>query len=157
MLESNQKSEISELIQQAIGTMGIDSSVACEDGVNGAVFNISSPDSNLLIGQRGANLQALQILVGSVAQKRYLGIERFSLDVDDYRKKREWYLRETAKKAVEHVKKSGRPTKLEPMSAYERRVVHAYLSQDNSVDTESIGEEPNRRIVIRLKSKDDIF
>lgn len=155
LLERNE--EITALIQNIIQHMGIEAQVSLEQSTKGSVFNISSPDSNLLIGQKGANLQALQSVVQSIAFHKFNIAERFSLDVDDYKKKREWYLRETAKKAVEHLRRSKRPTALEPMPAYERRVIHAYLSQEPDIDTESMGEEPNRRIVIRLKEKGDLF
>jgi len=76
----------------------------------------------------------------------------FTLDVDDYKRKREWYLKETAKGAVDHIKKTGRAVALEPMPNYERRLIHAYL-QENCPEAESssIGNEPYRKVVIRLK------
>jgi spoIIIJ-associated protein len=110
----------------------------------------------LLIGQHGANLYSLQIITHAVALKHFGVAERFSIDVDDYRRKREWFLRETAKKALEQVKRSHKPVMLEAMPAYERRVVHAYLSEDFSVETESIGNEPHRRIVIKPKPRGEI-
>ncbi|MHB8871079.1 MAG: Jag family protein [Candidatus Doudnabacteria bacterium] len=145
--------EIAALIKEALEIMGVDSRVGVEQNVQGFTFNISSPDSNLLIGQRGANLHALQTLIHSIAYKRYGPTDRFTLDVDDYKKKREWYLRETAKKAVEQLKRTGRPVALEPMPPHDRRVIHAFLSADFDFETESIGEEPNRRIVIKTKEK----
>lgn len=145
--------EIANIIQEILNNMAVSSKVSIEHNVNGVTFNISSPDSNLLIGQRGANLQALQIVAHNIAYKRFGLVERFSVDVDDYKKKREWYLRETVKKAIEHMKKSGRPVILEAMPAHDRRIVHAYLSADFDYETESIGEEPNRRIIIKPKEK----
>ncbi len=145
--------EIAALIKEALEKMGVEARVSIEQNVQGFTFNISSPDSNLLIGQRGANLHSLQSLMHSIAYKRYGPIDRFTLDVDDYKKKREWYLRETAKKALEQLKRTGRPVALEPMPAHDRRVIHAFLSADFDFETESIGEEPNRRIVIKPKEK----
>lgn len=144
---------IADLIKALVEKMGVQANVEIEDSFRGKIFNISSPDSNLLIGQHGANLQALQTIVGSIVSKKYALHERFMIDVDDYRRKREWYLRETAKKAIELVKKSHKPVTLEPMPPYERRVIHAFLSEDFNVETESIGREPNRRIVVKPKSK----
>ena len=148
---------IRDLISGIISSMGIDSKVVPEENSRYHIFNIASPDSKLLIGQRGANLFALQSLVQNAALRK-LGVEqRFALDVDDYKRKREWFLRETAKRATERVIKTGKPVTLEPMQAYERRIIHAYLSEGSGFDTESVGKEPKRRIVIKLKSKDDIF
>jgi spoIIIJ-associated protein len=152
-MDQDQAQKIADLIRELINKMGVDANVEAEDGVHGKIFNISSPDSNLLIGQHGANLYALQILAHAYAFKNFSIAERFGIDVDDYRRKSEWYLRETAKKALEQMKRTHRPVALEPMPAYERRVIHAYLSEDFSVDTESIGYEPNRRIVIKPKEK----
>ena len=151
--KTDHSAEISQIIFDALAHMGVQARVSVEQNVNGFTFNISSPDSNLLIGQRGANLAALQTLTHNIAYKRFGMVDRFTIDVDDYKKKREWYLRETAKKALEQMKKTGRSVALEPMAAYDRRVIHAFLSADFDYETESIGEEPNRRIVIKPKSK----
>ncbi len=151
--KADHSAEISQIISDILAHMDVQARVSTEQTVNGFSFNISSPDSNLLIGQRGANLQALQTLAHNVAYKKFGLIDRFTVDVDDYKKKREWYLRETAKRALEHMKKTGRPVALEPMPAYDRRVIHAFLSADFDFETESVGEEPNRRIVIKPKSK----
>jgi spoIIIJ-associated protein len=153
---SEHSEEISQLLSEVLEKMGVSARVSIEQNVQGFVFNISSPDSNLLIGQRGANLHALQLLIQNMSYKKFGVSERFSLDVDDYKKKREWYLRETAKKALEQIRRTGRPLGLEPMPGHERRVIHAYLSQEYDIETESVGEEPNRRIVIKLKPKGTI-
>src|SRR5258708_923068 len=105
--ESQHIPKIAELIQQTLEKMGVSARVSTEQNVQGYVFNISSLDSNLLIGQHGANLFALQILVSNIAFKKFGHMARFTIDVDDYKKKREWYLRETAKKALEQIKRTG--------------------------------------------------
>lgn len=155
-MEQDQAEQITNLIKELVSAMGVEVRVESEDGIKGKIFNISSPDSNLLIGQHGANLYALQIIASSIAMKKFKIFERFSIDVDDYRRKREWYLRETAKKAIEQVKRTHRSVVLEPMPSYERRVIHAFLSEDWNVETESVGNEPNRRIVIKPKTKGEI-
>jgi spoIIIJ-associated protein len=145
------KSIITELLQKA----GVSGSVEFEESITkGLVFNISSPDSFLLIGRQGATLHSLQILVQALAAKKLQSQEPFwfSLDVDDYKRKREWFLKETAKAAAEQAKKTGRAQALEPMPNYERRLIHAYL-QEHCPDLESasIDNDPYRRVVIRLK------
>jgi spoIIIJ-associated protein len=156
MVTEEQKQGITELLQAILQTMGIEARVSPEDNLNGTEFNIYTPDSRLLIGQRGANLAALQTLIHSVAYRKFPGIERFSIDIDDYRKQREYRLREIAKRASEQVKKSGRPVRLEAMNPYERRIVHAYLSNEYGIDTTSVGKEPNRKIIISPKQKGEI-
>jgi len=153
------KNIITELLQKA----GISGSVEFEESITkGLVFNISSPDSFLLIGRQGATLHSLQILVQALTAKKLQSQEPaspsqggpfwFSLDVDDYKRKREWFLKETAKAAAEQAKKTGRAQALEPMPNYERRLIHAYLQEHHpDLESASIDNDPYRRVVIRLK------
>ena len=147
---------IVEIIKGVVNALGIELSVEAEIGATGVVFNISSPEARILIGQKGNNLYALQLVVQNIAMKELGDIGRISLDVDDYKKKREWYLRETAKQALEHAHKTKRAVMLEPMPAYERRIIHAYLSENALFVTESRGEGEERRIIIRPRDKNDI-
>jgi spoIIIJ-associated protein len=72
--------------------------------------------------------------------------------VDDYKRKREWFLKETAKGAVEQVKRTGRPVALEPMPNYERKYIHAYLQEHYpEAESQSTGMEPYRKVVIKIK------
>ena len=73
------------------------------------------------------------------------------LDIEGYREKRERTLEELAIKISKTVIKTGKSITLEPMSAYERKIIHSKLQENNNIDTHSIGEEPNRRIVISKK------
>ena len=145
------KSIIVELLQKA----DIPGRVEFEESITkGLVFNISSPDSFLLIGRQGTTLHALQILVQALSAKKFNSQEPFwfTLDVDDYKRKREWYLKETAKGAYEKAKMTGRAQGLEPMPNYERRLVHAYLQEHHpDAESASIGYEPYRKVVIKIK------
>lgn len=145
------KSVILELLEKC----GVNGQVEFEESITkGLIFNIASPDSYLLIGREGATLHALQILTQALVFRKLKSQEPFwfTLDVDDYKRKREWFLKETAKAAVEHIKKTGRAVSLEPMPNYERRFVHAYLQEHcPEAESSSIGEEPYRKIVIRMK------
>jgi spoIIIJ-associated protein len=151
MLSDLQKQELSDILKSMLEKMGIPARVSPEDNLNGTEFNIYTPDSRLLIGQHGANLAALQMVMNTIAFRKYETVERFVLDIDDYRKQREYRLRELAKRALEDLKRTGQPVHFEPMNAYERRVVHAYLSTESGIETESSGTEPNRHIVVKLK------
>lgn len=155
-MTEEQNQQIADLVKNLVEGMGISCRVSIEENIKGNVFNIASPDSNLLIGQKGNNLQALQIIANNIAHKNFEVIERFSIDVDDYKKKREWQLREIAKRALEQVKNSRKSVTLEPMMPYERRVIHAFLSEEYDIETESIGAEPNRRIVLKPKARGTI-
>src|SRR5262249_3935279 len=133
---------------------GVQATVEYEDSlIKGLVFNISSRDSRLLIGRQGSTLHYLEILVHALTARAFPGEPfYFTLDVDDYKRKREWFLKEEARNAVEQLKRTDQPVVLEPMPNYERRLVHAYLQENYpEVFTESTGEEPNRKVVIKLK------
>lgn len=118
------------------------------------VFNIKCQDAKLLIGKQGNTLESLQhicrILVGRLLQDETFPM---AIDVDDYKEKRVIYLKELARKAAHQVRESKRPVSLVPMPSYERRVVHNYLSLYSDIQSSSIGEDPNRKIIIRPKEK----
>jgi len=146
---------VKNIIRELLGQLGMRGDVEFEDSITkGLIFNINSPDSYLLIGRQGATLHAIQILVQALAAKRLKSQEPFwfTVDVDDYKRKREWYLKETVKGAVEQVKRTGRPVALEPMPNYERRFIHSYLQEHHpEAESSSTGIDPHRKIIIKLK------
>ena len=155
MTDYNKIEAVKQIIGQTLDQLGVPGKVEFEESITkGLIFNITSPESFMLIGRQGATLHALQVLVQNIAVKQLGGQEPFwfTLDVDDYKRKREWYLKETAKAAVDHLKKTDKPVRLESMPAYERRFVHAYLQEHfPDVESESQGEDPHRKIVLRFK------
>ncbi len=120
------------------------------------VLNLKTPEAQILIGKQGANLEALQHIIRLLARDED-DKTPFAIDIDDYKEKRQIYLKEIARKAAHQARSSGRSVALFPMTASERRVVHNYLSLFSDLSSESQGKDPNRRIVIRLnkKTKDD--
>jgi spoIIIJ-associated protein len=146
---------VKKVILELLEKCGVSAQVEFEESITkGLIFNITSNDSYLLIGRQGLTLHSLQILVQALVSKRFHSEEPFwfTLDVDDYKRKREWFLKETSKGAVEQIKKTGRAVALEPMPNYERRFVHAYLQEHYpEVFTESIGYDPYRKVVIKMK------
>ncbi len=147
--------EVKKIVGELLASLGLEAEVEFEDSITmGPVYNVQARDSRLLIGRQGATLHALQVLAHGIASKRVPGAAmfRFTIDVDDYRRKREWYLKETAKAAAEHVEKTGKPVKLKPMPSYERRYVHSYLTENHAgLETESLGQDPYRYVTIRPK------
>lgn len=154
MTDYNKIETVKQIIEAILEQAGIPGKVEFEESITkGLVFNISSSDSFLLIGRQGATLHSLQILVQALAAKQLKSQEPFwfSLDVDDYKRKREWFLKETAKAAAAKAKLSGRAQALEPMPNYERRLIHAYLQEHHpEINSYSIDNEPYRRVVIEL-------
>lgn len=114
-------------------------------------INISGDEINNLIGYRGTTINAMQVLVTAIANKNVSSKIMVILDIGEYRKKRQKTLEELAEKISKTVIRTGKAITLEPMSAFERKIIHTKLQNSNKVKTFSKGEEPHRRIVISLK------
>ena len=117
----------------------------------GIICNIkTTEDSNLLIGQYGVNLQAFQH-IARLAIRKKLADEKvnFTLDVNSYRDQKNQSIIEQAKEVARQAINEGRVIIMKPMTAYERRLVHMELSQNEKVATESVGEGENRKILVK--------
>ena len=122
---------------------------SCDDGTRRIA--IKGEDASILIGHHGDTLEAFQYLVNLAANKKDdedRQYTRITVNVENYREKREDTLRKLAAKMAAKVKKSGRNIALEPMNAYERRIIHAEIQKIDGVSTNSVGAEGNRRVVI---------
>jgi spoIIIJ-associated protein len=120
-------------------------------GMANAVLDIEGEDLGLLIGRRGETLQSLQYLLNLMVAQQIGRQEFFTVDVEGYRRRREDQLNSLARRMADQVKRSGRPTTLDPMPANERRIIHLALSENRYVKTESTGEGDDRRIAISPK------
>lgn len=109
---------------------------------------IEGESSSRLIGYRGDVLNSLQTIINSVANKNCESKVRVILNIGEYKEKREKALEELADKLAKTVLKTGKSVTLEPMVAYERKIIHNRLQQNEQVRTYSIGEEPYRKVVI---------
>ena len=120
---------------------------------NSSYINVEMMDGDLgyLIGYRGETLYALQNVLSAVANKGVENRVRVILDIEGYKAKREKTLEELAEKVAKTVIRTKKPVKLEPMQAYERKIIHSKLQQNSKVETTSVGEEPHRRIIVSLK------
>ena len=114
---------------------------------------INNKDLGFLIGYRGETLYAFQNILSSVASKGIENRVRVILDIEGYKEKREKALEDLAEKLARTVIKTKKSVTLEPMQAYERKIIHTKLQSSDMVETRSIGEEPRRRVVISLKRK----
>lgn len=114
-------------------------------------INITGKDMGLLIGRKGETLNAVQFVLGLIVNRNREEKVRVVLDVEDYRKKREESLEALALRLSDKVKKTRRNVVMRPMSSQERRVVHTILQGDPQITTYSMGDEPNRKVVISLK------
>ncbi len=122
-----------------------------EKSNTGLNIYIKGEELGFLIGYRGENLYAMQNILTAIAGKEIKERVRVILDIEGYKEKRQKTLEDLAEKVAKTVIRSGKPVKLEPMQAYERKIIHSKLQNNTKVETTSIGEEPYRRIVVSLK------
>lgn len=118
---------------------------------NMAEIKITGENSSKLIGYRGDIINAFQTVLSAIANKNTKDRVRISLDICDYKEKREATLKELARKLEKTVVRTKRKVVLEPMTAYERKILHTELQNSKEVETYSIGEEPHRKLVVDLK------
>jgi spoIIIJ-associated protein len=157
------KDDILKTVKQMVGFMNVNCQIEVKEESgdsygDGAVFvSIQTLDgARFLIGKNGQNLKAME----HVLRAMFIKPDRSSgwgvkegnivLDVNDYRKSRASYLVDAAKQAVARVRNTQKAEALFPMSSYERRIVHMELASYPDIATESIGFDPNRRVIIKL-------
>ena len=122
-----------------------------KDDEDTVLVNIEGDDLSILIGRRAETLSALQYITSLIVGKRLNRWVPLMIDVQGYRARRERQLRVLARRMAEQAIHTGRRQVLEPMPANERRVIHLELRDHPQVATESIGEDPNRKVTIFLK------
>ena len=158
MNETNKKlnkEEVEATVKKMANFMNIDCQIEAKEESgddrkeNAVVVSIQTPnDARFLIGKNGQNLKALEHVLRAMLVKD--GKEgTIVLDINDYRKSRADYLVDVAKQAVTRVRNTQKAEALFPMSAYERRIVHMELAACPDIATESIGAEPQRRVIIK--------
>lgn len=114
-------------------------------------IDINDERASYLIGYRGETMNSLQNIITNIASRESLSKVKIQLNVGNYRQKREEDLKILANKIVDSVVEKGKPVTLEPMNAYDRKVIHTQLQNHEKVKTYSVGKEPFRKVVISLK------
>lgn len=135
-------------LQNIMEKMGIEAEINIADSEEGFFVDIDSNGSGVIIGRRGETLDALQYLTSLVVNKMDGEYKRITLDSCGYREKREETLIQLAEKISNKALKTGRPTTLEHMNPYERRIIHSAVAKVEGVNSKSVGEEPYRKVVI---------
>ncbi len=151
--EEQEKAEenVKKFMEEIIKELPEDTTYHIHKNETGLNIEILNKNLGFLIGYRGETLYAFQNILSAIAGKGIDKKVRVILDIEGYKEKREKTLEELAQKVAKTVIKTRKSFKLEPMQAYERKIIHSALQKNDKVETESIGEEPNRRIVISLK------
>ncbi len=147
-----------DFVKTVIADIGLNAEAelySCEDGTRR--ITIVGDDASALIGHHGDTLDALQYLANLASARKNIKGERdksrVTLDIEGYRKKREETLRALARRMAAKALRNRRSVMLEPMSAYERRIIHSEIQNIEGVSTNSIGSDNNRKIVIFLTDK----
>ena len=146
-------SRASEFLDNIFEKMNLDVKLVLEEKSNSLDINLEGNDMGILIGRRGETLDSLQYLISLVVNKGDREYVRVSLDTENYRKKREETLMKLAKRLADRVLKYRRSITLEPMNPYERRIIHSTLQNNKMVTTYSVGDEPNRKVVIAINNR----
>jgi len=146
---ANGKGDIARtLVEGLLKHMGVRAQVSVRTGSDPITLDISGRDLGGLIGWRGETLRALQSVTNVMVGKHLAEGERIIVDVERYRQRREHTVREIAMRAARQVKMTGDAITLDAMQPFERRAIHLALEGDPDVTSSSIGEEPERRVVV---------
>lgn len=156
-LDSEEVDVAADGLRTLLDLMGIDADVSVREpataadglGRATAVLDIEGEDLGLLIGRRGATLAALQYLVNVMVTRKLSSRVLVTVDVEHYHRRREESLRTLAMRMADRVRQSRRPITLEPMPAAERRIIHLALVENRDVQTLSVGQGEERKVVIR--------
>ncbi len=138
-----------DFLRSLLKNAGIQATLSCEEREGGELFySLAGEDLGILIGHHGEVLDSLQYLLSLVTNRHGDDFVRVTIDIENYRSKRENTLKALARKTAQRVKKSGRNVTFEPMSAYERRIIHSQAQEIGGVTTHSIGSGEDRRVVM---------
>lgn len=138
-----------DFVRGLVGTLGLAGDVATHVDEDTAHIEVSGEDLGILIGRRGQTLDAVQELARTAVQRRLRSRVRLLVDVEGYRARRQESLAEYARSMAERAKERGTEIELEPMNAYERKIVHDAVAVIPGATSFSEGEEPNRRVIVR--------
>ena len=147
----NSEKRAKDFLNNIFKIMGEDVTVDTKKENDVLNVELSGPDMGIVIGKRGETMDALQHLTSLVVNRGDLDFVKVAIDTENYREKRNLALESLAMKLANKVSRTGRNTTLEPMNAYERRIIHATLQNHDKVTTYSVGQGVNRKVVIALK------
>ena len=148
----NKFEQIEKIFRDFFAKMGLNVEASAKEMEDSLHINIKPDDEKitpLLIGYKGENLIAFQHMLRMLVRRKIGEKQRIILDIGEYRQRQINALQEMAKNLAEKVKRTQRVELLRPMSAYERRIVHLAVSKISGLSTQSVGEEPNKRVMIK--------
>lgn len=149
---SEKRETAAKTLREILDRMGIEAEVSAFDDGERIILDAHGAESGLIIGKKGATLDALQYVINRMISKKPNDGPAIVVDAEGYRGRREDSLADLARRLAEKAIKSGRPVPVEPMSPADRRIVHVTLKEHAEVTTESDGEGLFRRVVIYPKA-----
>ncbi|MBI2039706.1 KH domain-containing protein [Candidatus Microgenomates bacterium] len=150
------ENQLSEVLDNLLGLLLLEGSYEIEEKDEAFLVSVETKDAGRLIGFRGESLEALQLIVNQIISQKMRKEEEFKrviLDVEGWRKKKEEELSQRAESWGKQVLETGQALELEPMSSWQRRIVHTTIGEMEGVESESIGESRDRHVVIKLKTQ----
>ena len=144
---------IKETISDIIRKMSAEGNLEVRRREENITITIFSDNNAILIGKNGKNMSALQLIIRQMVNAKLSKPLSIIIDVGNYKEKRARNIEYLAKKLAREAYKTKTEITMDSMNSYERRIVHSILADDKYVYTESIGEEPNRKVVIKLKEE----
>ena len=157
-IKNNNENELEKGKKFLMGFLDIinnDSKVFAEENSDEIVYEIQGENASSLIGYRGESLNSIQYLVSIINSKGNRHSKRVKVDIGGFKEKRKESLEALANRIAKKVIKTSHPTKLEPMTAYERRIIHTVIQNYPELTSFSTGEEPHRFLTVCLKDKED--
>ena len=155
-IEVVEKREVKEylkrIIKSTLKDIGLDVEIEISMNNDVPTYRLFSTNDALLIGKDGKNLKALTIVINQMLKKEIDTSYKFLIDVSDYQQRTDKHIENLARKLAREVKETKIEVKMDKMNSYQRRIVHNALSNNRYVYTESVGEEPNRCVVIKPRN-----
>ncbi len=152
---SESETTLKTLAEELLAKMGLEIIVSVEEQEDKFLVEVGGEDAAILIGKRGESMDGFQFLLNALFNKgkKHEEYKRVVVDSNNYKSRREDTLKILAERTAARAIRENQDIRLEPMSANERRIIHAALASSDKVETESKGNEPNRYVVIKLKNK----
>lgn len=144
--------KLNETLENILGLLLLAGSYEIKEEEDGFYVSIDTVDAGRLIGFRGESLEALQFLINQIVNKNTEPFKRIVLDVEQWRKQKAEELAQKAKNLSLQVLENGQSVELEPMSSWQRRIIHTAIGEIEGVMSESVGEGRDRHIVIKVKA-----
>ena len=152
-MDKNMLRVIEQTAKELLLKIGLEGNIRVSQQEEGSfTIDVTCEDPQLYIGEKGQTLSEILYILKSLLRKKFGGPVYVALDINDYRKNKEHYVKELARTTADEVTLLKTPKELPPMSAAERRLVHMELQERSDIETESVGDGEDIRVVVRLRS-----